>query len=301
MCFLAISIANATVVVVKVSNFQFSPANPTVTVGDVIEFSFTEGFHNVSSRNIANALPAGAAEIYSGAASSSNPRTFDYTVTVAGTYKYICEIHADAASFTGMVATFTATANLPVLFKDFEITATTDKKPLLNWSTLTEQNVDYFTVRRSSDGLTYENLAKISAVGNSTTLQNYSFIDNTISTKDRYVYYALTVTDKDGKLTYSPVKTFNNPSAVANKIVVSAGPNPITRPGQLMMQFNADKEGTLLLNIYNSVGKLVVQQKMSAFIGLNNGHVHVCDLAAGTYTLQFLLNGAKESRKVIVQ
>ena len=82
---------------------------------------------------------------------------------------------------------------------------------------------------------------------------------------------------------------------------MSVSPNPIRRPGQLMIQFNAEKTGSLLVKVYNNAGQMVLETKMSAFTGLNNGHVHVCDLNAGTYTLQFMLDGVKETKRIVVQ
>lgn len=294
------TLTKAAIVVISVTNNQFTPANATVVVGDVVRFSFQAGFHNAVSSGVTNAVPAGAADINSGAPSGSNPRTYDYIVTTAGNYKYICEVHGDATSFTGMVATFTATSTLPVLLKDFSIAANAEKKPSITWSTITEQNVANFTIRRSSDGFKYQDIGKITAAGNSSTQQDYSLIDNTLSENDKYVYYSLTITDKDGKQTFSPTKTFKNPLSTA-KMVMSVSPNPISRPGQLMIQFNAEKTGSLLVKVYNNDGQMVQETKMSAFTGLNNGHVHVCDLSAGTYTLQFMLDGIKETKRIVVQ
>ena len=114
------------------------------------------------------------------------------------------------------------------------------------------------------------------------------------------MYYALAITDKDGKQTLSPTKSFKNPFSTA-KMIMSVSPNPISRPGQLMIQFNAEKTGELLVKIYNNTGQMIQQTKMSAFVGLNNGHVHVCDLSAGTYTLQFTLDGVVEGKNIVVQ
>ncbi len=299
LVFATITFTNAATIIISVTSNQFSPSNPTVVVGDIVRFSFVSGFHNATSSGVTNPVPAGAADINSGAPSGINPRTYDYTVTKAGNYKYICEVHADAASFTGMVATFTATPPLPVSFKDFLITANAEKKPAVTWSTITEQNVDHFTIRRSYDGFKFEDIATITAAGNSTTEKNYSSVDNTISSKNKYVYYSIAVVDKDGKTTYSPTKSYKNLLAIS-KLIMSVSPNPISRPGQLMIQFNAEKDGELQVKIYNANGKLVATNKMSANTGLNNGHVHVCDLSAGTYTLQFTLDGVKETKKVVV-
>lgn len=300
MLLTATTLTNAAIVVISVTNNQFTPANATVVVGDVVRFSFQQGFHNAISSGVANAVPNGAADINSGDPSGTNPRTYDYMVTTAGNYKYICEVHADAGSFTGMVATFTASGALPVLLKDFSVAANAEKKPSITWSTITEQNVADFTIRRSSDGFKYQDIGKITAIGNSTTLQDYSLVDNTLSQKDKYVYYSLAITDKDGKQTLSPTKSFKNPLSTA-KLVMSVSPNPISRPGQLMIQFNAEKTGSLLVKVYNNAGQMVQETKMSAFTGLNNGHVHVCDLSAGIYTLQFTLDGVKESKRIVVQ
>ena len=300
MLLAATTFTNAAIVVISVTSNQFTPANATVVVGDVVRFSFQQGFHNAVSTGVANAIPSGAGPINSGSPSGVNPRTYDYTVTTAGDYKYICEVHADPGTFTGMVATFTATAALPVLLKDFYVAANAEKKPSITWSTVTEQNVADFTIRRSSDGFKYQDIGKITAVGNSTTQQDYSIVDNTLSQKDKYVYYSLAITDKDGKQTLSPTKSYKNPISTA-KMVMSVSPNPISRPGQLMIQFNAEKTGDLLVKVYNNAGQMVQETKMSAFAGLNNGHVHVCDLSAGIYTLQFTLDGVKESKRIVVQ
>ena len=303
MLLAATTLSKAAIVVISVTSNQFTPANVTVTVGDVVRFSFQQGYHNATSANVANGVPSGAADINSGSASSVNPRTYDYTVTTIGNYNYICEIHANPAGggiFTGMVAAFTATAPLPVLLKDFSVAVNPEKKPSITWSTVTEQNVADFTVRRSSDGFKFQDIGKVVAIGNSTTQQDYSLIDNTLSQKDKYVYYALAITDKDGKQTLSPTKNYKNPTSTA-KIVMSISPNPISRPGHLMIQFNAEKTGDLFVKVYNNAGQMVQETKMSAFEGLNNGHVHVCDLSAGIYTLQFTLDGVKESKRIVVQ
>src|SRR5438128_1289821 len=86
--------SNATTHVVEVTNNQFSPSNILdVFVGDVVSFHFIEGFHNAISTGVTNGVPAGAAPINSGDPSNVNPRTYNYTVTEAGTYKYVCQVH----------------------------------------------------------------------------------------------------------------------------------------------------------------------------------------------------------------
>lgn len=292
--------AKSEIRIVEVTNFQFSPSNiPNVVVGDVIRFQFVQGFHNATSNGVSNATPAGAAPINSGNPSAVNPRTYEYTVTEAGEYKYICEAHADPSSFTGMVGTFTASAALPATIKSFTMTTSTDKKPIFTWISLTEENVSHFSLRRSFDGSTYKEAGKVAAVGHSQTEQFYTYTDNSIDEKNKYVYYMLATVDKDGKEKLLQVKVFKNPVS-SSKLITAIGPNPITRPGQLMVRFNSEKAGKMLTRVFDASGKKVHEAYMTSFAGLNSGHIHVCDLNAGTYTIEFSLDGMKETRKMVV-
>ena len=290
--------SKAAVVVITVSSNQFSPSNPTVQIGDIVRFNFIGGFHNVTQVGVTDAAPAGAAPVESGAP-ASGARTYDYTVTVAGLYKFYCEVHADPGSFTGMVGMFTASIPVPVELKDFRVIVTAQNKPLLSWETLTEQNVSHFSIQKSTNGFNYTEVGNVTAVGNSVTLQAYSFTDNTITAKEKYVYYILKIIDRDGKFKITPVKMFKNPNAIA-RLVTSIGPNPISRPGQLMVQFNSEKNGSIAVKVFNASGKLVTKMSMTAFTGLNNGHIHVCDFNPGTYIIQFEMDGIKEMKRVVV-
>ena len=94
--------AKATIHVVTVASNTFTPANITsVIVGDTIRWNHASGTHTTTS--VAQSIPAGAA-VWDSPITSANP-TFDYKVTVAGTYTYVCTPHAP-----GMAGQFTATA-----------------------------------------------------------------------------------------------------------------------------------------------------------------------------------------------
>ncbi|MES2588139.1 MAG: T9SS type A sorting domain-containing protein [Bacteroidota bacterium] len=102
--------ANATIHVVNVASNTFTPSSiPTVIVGDTIRWNHVSGSHTTTSS--AQSIPAGAA-VWNSPITSSNP-TFDYKVTVAGTYGYICTPHAGM----GMVASFVATAPTATISK----------------------------------------------------------------------------------------------------------------------------------------------------------------------------------------
>ncbi len=290
----------STVFNVAVANFQFTPANlPNVLIGDTIRWTFVSGTHTTTCDPVNN-VPGGNS-LPSGAASWDAPitagiTTFNYIVTVPGTYKYSCKPHQLSQ---GMKASFTASAVLPVVFRDFKLNAL-NSKPALSWKTSTEQNTDYFSVRRSYNGSSYTEIAKVPASGNSVTEKNYSYTDNTFSANDRYAYYVVAVVDKDGKTKFTEVQLFKNTIALP-KLITSISPNPISKSGHLMLQFNADRPGDMQVKVLSSEGKVVIETEMYAVAGVNSGHVHMGNLPSGRYTMMFSLNGIKEIRQVVVK
>lgn len=277
--------AKAETHVVTISSFQFSPANLNVVVGDVIRWEWTAGSHNTASVTIPSAAAPWSSPI-SGAGFS-----FEYTVTAPGVYDYQCEPHAGF-----MMGSFTASGTVPVTLSAFNI-STQSRKPYLSWTTQTESNSDYFSVRRSYDGKVFTEIGRVPAAGQSSGIQHYSFADIDVRSNNRYVYYELRITDRDGKYQLSPIKLFKNNEAV-KKMITSISPNPVTSAGHLIIQFNADEKTMLQAKVMDITGKQVLITQLSASAGVNNGHIHLGDLAAGNYVVQFTMNGKTETHKI---
>jgi plastocyanin len=90
---------------VDVGNYFFNPSSLNVNVGDTVRWVWLAGSHTTTSSSI----PAGAA-IWDHPINSSNT-FYEYPVTVAGTYNYVCTPHAGM----GMVASFVAAGAAPTL------------------------------------------------------------------------------------------------------------------------------------------------------------------------------------------
>jgi plastocyanin len=99
VCALAVSLQmSATIHIVNQQGLTFSPADFTVMVGDTVRFQWTNGSHNTVSTDV----PAGAAA-WNSPLNSGN-QSYDYEVSVAGSYAYVCTFHA------GQDGVFTAEA-----------------------------------------------------------------------------------------------------------------------------------------------------------------------------------------------
>ena len=92
---------------VLMGNYYFNPASLNVIVGDTMRWQWVNGSHTTTSSSI----PPGAAT-WDKLINSGN-QVYEYRVTVAGTYNYVCTPHVAM----GMIASFVATdpANLGVL------------------------------------------------------------------------------------------------------------------------------------------------------------------------------------------
>ena len=288
-----LSAAHATVYTVQVSNFQFTPATVNAVVGDSITWSWVVGSHTTTcdpATQTGTSLPAGAATWNSPMNSTTN--LFTYQLAVAGIYNYICIPHA---AF-GMIGVINVSSVLPVVLLTFTATVTPNNKALLKWTIASEQNVSYYSIQKSMDGKTFTEAGRITAGGNSSVQKMYTYTDNTTA-NDRYIYYSLQIVDKDGKKQLSPITLYKNEN-IKSGIIVSISPNPINSPGHLMLQFNADKPGTMLVQLFDMAGKLIKQTNMMAVEGINNGHFHLGELPAGTYLVVFSLGGKKETREL---
>lgn len=275
---------------VSVTSFQFTPANINVMVGDTVIWTWGSGTHTTTSTSV----PLGA-DSWDSPMDISN-RTFQYVVTIEGSYNYWCSIHAPS-----MAGTITASAALPVVLSTFMISKGTDSKSaLLKWSTSSEQNTEWFIVKKSINGSDYFEIGRVKAAGNSFLVNNYSFVDNSIGSSHKYIYYELQILSKDGSSSFSPVEKFVNSNAV-KKLIMQISPNPVSSEGHLMLQFNADKEEDMKVELYDITGKLVLQTKMNAQQGINNGHLHLQGLSPGIYSAMFSMENLKETYRIVVE
>lgn len=280
---------HATTHIIEVSNYQFSPSAVNAVPGDVITWNWKSGLHTTTSTSV----PTGAATWDQ--PMTSTKKTYSYTVTVEGVYSYKCKFHAD------MIGGITVSSVVPVKLSSFNISAGTSKNSVqINWTTASELNASHFTIKKSTDGKTFTEIGRIEAQGSSTTLQQYSFTDVNPGNENRFLYYSLEMADKDGKKENSEIKLYKNNIAI-KKIITKMSPNPVTQPGHLIIQFNADRSTKMDVKIFDAAGKLVKRFDMQAETGLNNGHIHMGDYKAGTYSLVFTLDGVKETHKVVVQ
>ena len=79
---------------------------------------------------------------------------------------------------------------------------------ILNWSTASEDNNDYFTIEKTKDGIDWIVVNREPGAGSSSNQLYYSFVDENIESIINY--YRLKQTDYDGKFKYSDIISIDN-------------------------------------------------------------------------------------------
>ncbi len=116
----------------------------------------------------------------------------------------------------------------PVELLRFKAQALEDKV-LLDWATAQEINNHYFSIERSSDGISFASIGRVEGNGTASLLQEYFFTETKpLPGKN---YYRLAQYDFDGTVHYSAVVSVEQQTTV-----VSVGPIPFSSFATLLVQ-----------------------------------------------------------------
>ncbi len=110
----------------------------------------------------------------------------------------------------------------------------------LKWQTASETNSSGFRLQRSGDGKTWETIAQISSSGESTTVNDYSYLDE--RPLEGMNYYRLQQVDLDGQTDYSNVVVVE--MSMNEGIGASLTPNPSRNIVTLTLPKGSNGSGT---------------------------------------------------------
>lgn len=167
-------------------------------------------------------------------------------------------------------------AALPIELSNFSTFINTQNQIQLFWTTLSEQNNDFFEIQHSLTGEDFRKIGLIEAKGNSSDVQEYSFIHE--NAQQGINYYRLKQVDDNGKFSYSKVISIDF-KATATPTVF---PNPVTT-NEMSLSFDRVLEENTPFEIFDNLGRSVMQQVLPA--NQNTYEIAVKDLNAGIYTL----------------
>jgi len=167
-----------------------------------------------------------------------------------------------------------------------------NRTTLLNWTTESEKDNDYFTIEKSCDGFQFEKMKIIPGGGNSTTKLNYSLIDENpcIGT----TYYRLSQTDVNGTTEIVALAT-TECSSYSDLLVY---PNPATTAFSL----SGNLQHIEKLQLFSTNGELVRDYSTEIAFNKNNSTFDLKGITSGLYLLRLEKEGGNPTVfKLIIQ
>ncbi|PKP43879.1 MAG: hypothetical protein CVT95_11660, partial [Bacteroidetes bacterium HGW-Bacteroidetes-12] len=184
--------------------------------------------------------------------------------------------------------TATLSTPLPITLTSFTGKELSSTSNLLEWTTSSEINNDFFTLERSTDAVNFEPIATIKGAGNSNQVLNYEFIDQlqTSNLKLQTVYYRLKQTDFDGQFEYFDVIAITRKETTEIKAFYF--------DKQLHIQTTNPKENAVI-KIMDITGRIVFET-----IG-NSKIINLSLLSKGIYIYQIFHQHKVVSNKFVVE
>jgi hypothetical protein len=216
-------------------------------------------------------------------ASGSNP----YTVSIVSTN-------------TGIFGVGDINSPLPVKIVSFTAAL---KKGIakLNWVTASEINNSHFDVERSTDGVNFVKIGKVTGRGNSSTRVDYLFDDinaGNILESNNIIYYRLKQVGFSGNTEYSKVISISQFSSAVFE-VQRAVPNPFNN--ETVISFKTSSIAPVTLQIMNQNGMVVYETNITPVEGANNYTLKFEDeqLSAGVYAVRMVQDGTVQVIRIV--
>lgn len=165
---------------------------------------------------------------------------------------------------------------------------------VLEWSTATETDSDYFTIEKSTNGIHFQELERIKAAGNSNTVLVYHFNDENPLTGNNY--YRLKQMDMNGSFHYSSIISVHSRARNINQFAF--GPNPLE--GFLNLFYSLEADGFVEVKIISLEGYYIYSSIVESRKGLNVLTINdLEDLNPGMYNLYIFSNSEIISKRLI--
>jgi hypothetical protein len=251
-------------------NFNLTnQGSSTFTVPNGVTVEITGDLGDATNNSVTYNIEAGGTLIVGGTIYGKNSNAFTGTGTVsAGGLDFnqppTC-VDPDCPSISAgtcepAASTF-CTGTLPIELIEFKATVKASII-VLDWSTASEENNDYYSIERSRDGVNYELIATMPGAGNSASVLEYSYTDaNPLLGRS---YYRLKQTDFDGTSeTFKPIAVAFTTLADGE---LNFSPNPVNRGGKITIETQTNGGEILNVSVYNMLGEIVLDNKFTKSI-----------------------------------
>jgi hypothetical protein len=162
---------------------------------------------------------------------------------------------------------------------------TQENEVVLEWTTLQEENNDYFQVEHSTSGLEFQGIGRITGQGDSFETQSYQFTHTKAQAGSHY--YRIRQVDYDGASSVSSIVQVEI-TTKRSETTLQVFPNP--SQDRLYYQLPSMNTDNLSVLVYNKLGQVI---RTAAFTGT----LEVGDWDPGLYWL--IVTDAREQWRTV--
>jgi hypothetical protein len=215
----------------------------------------------------------------------------DKTVTTIGSYS--SAFTSAGGNWIAQMASFiTTNALLPVEFSSFTAQSSNDHI-VLQWTTASESNNDFFTIERSENGSEWQAIGMVKSAGNSLMPQDYSYTVD--ETNAPFSDFRIRQTDLDGRSIYSKTLQVNNGHRDASTVVIYSNP---TNGHSLSGKAAFKTGGPIVIDIFDMQGR-VVSRSVANQAAFTVAFTHA--LPPGVYCARFSASGYSAASTFLVK
>ena len=168
------------------------------------------------------------------------------------------------------------------------------KNAKLTWTTERELNTDHFVLKRSFDGVEFEEIAGVDGAGNSEELQEYTLVDQEVGfLSGDAVYYRLEQVDQNGTRSSLGMKTLVFQETDAREPLIF--PNPASDHFSIVLP--QSKKCRYTLRVMNITGAEVWQGELTE----NQLEISTLNWEPGVYFVRFEGSDPLPPQKVMIQ
>lgn len=210
--------------------------------------------------------------------SSGSGGTVTATISTTPGQTILMGLDGNAGAFCEYGISATNTIPLPVgifdFYHEFEGEGVT-----LKWNAATQQNNDFFTLERSSDGVNFVKIGEVKGAGNSSSMIEYSFHD--AKSRIGMNYYRLSQTDFDGSSSYLGVISVETNTMFED---LSVAPNPVNESATI--SFSSKTDDLTTIEIVTITGTVLHSSAHNVHVGTNKYSFNTDALPKGVYFLR---------------
>lgn len=185
----------------------------------------------------------------------------------------------------------TSPITLPVNLSGFTATRQGNSS-LLEWSAPETTGLSHFDIERSGDGSHFSTIAAIAAASYSAAPGQYSYTD--ASPVQGLNYYRLAMTDQDGALSYSAIRTVAFDAGSNTDVTLQLYPNPTV---DLLHLAFSGISGVMSIRIIDIRGQ--VKRTMTTTMTSASVDIPINDLAKGIYIIETRGTNFKYTREFL--